>query len=483
LNGIRKLETLLLAVLAVATPLTGGCHEPEPPKESRIHVEVGPPQVQDVDVSLRYPVELQADETVSITPVAISGFLRRVLVDVGDKVKGGQLIALVDCREYKAKRTQAETVIAKRTAQVEESRSQLERLERMGETLVAAAEIDRAEAEARVAEAELADAKAKLSEAGQRQGYCSLTSPFSGYVSERFLDPGAMVSPGGRPVVNIVKTREVRVVASLIEADAPKIARGVEVDVVLNAFPDTVFRAEVSRVGRALDPSTRTLRVEMDIPNKTELLLPGMTGRASIVVDTRNEALLVPVTALLQLEDAAYIYVVHDQDGVPTAHRVEVELGVDLGDWVEVRKGLQPTDQVIMVGRELVGEGSMLTITESTDRPPAQTKSDPREEATPPVTGGDSSGGEPSGETDDDSDGDSDSDEPTDDDDDGEPTGDDDELSDDDEPPTKPKPKPSSRAKPSTAKPKPSTAKPKAEPTPGGSPDPDSPAGEGPDPQ
>ncbi|MCR9160124.1 MAG: efflux RND transporter periplasmic adaptor subunit [bacterium] len=353
----------------LAAVVLTGCTEESAPVARQIVVESAPPLVQDVEVKLDYPVELQADEAVSITPVAISGFLRRVLVDVGDKVKAGQLIALVDCREYSAKRTQAETMIAKRKAQVDESRSQLERLEKMGEGLVAPAEIDRAEADARVAEAELADARAKLSEAGQRQGYCSMTAPFSGFVTDRFLDPGAMVSPGGQPVVKIVKSRDVRVVASIIEEDAPKVGRDAVAEVVLHAFPDSPFPATVARVGRALDPATRTLRIEMSIPKSTEVMLPGMTGRASIVIDTNEDSMLVPFTSVLKLEETAYVYVVaEDEQGVPRAKRVEVELGVDLGDWVEVTSGISPTDNVIYTGRELVDDGTEVKISET---PPA----------------------------------------------------------------------------------------------------------------
>lgn len=336
-------------------------------------MEAGPPKVHDVEVTLRYPIELEAAETVAITPVSVSGFLKRVLVDVGDKVKSGQLIAVVDCREYSAQRTQAEMVIERRSAQVDETRTRFDRLLSMGEgKLVAPAEIDRAQAEARIAEAQLADAKAKLSEAAQRQGYCSLTSPFDGFVSERFLDPGAMVSPGGRSVVNIVKTRDVTAIAYVVERDATKIARGSEVDLVLHALPDTPLRAEVARTGRSLDPVTRTLRVEIDLPNTTERLLPGMTGRAAIVVDKRDDALLVPVSAVLKLEEVAYAYVVQQgEDGQLRAHRVEVELGVDYGDWLEVRKGLSKDDQVIMIGRALVDEGTLVEPVEWTSRPRA----------------------------------------------------------------------------------------------------------------
>jgi membrane fusion protein (multidrug efflux system) len=359
--------------LALSTPVLAGCHDDVPVEETAIPVEAGEPRVRDVEVTLRYPIEVEADETVQITPVAISGFLRKVFVDVGDKVKAGQLIAVVDCREYSAQKTQAATAIAKWDAQVDESRTRLERLVAMGEGKhVAPAEVDRARAEARIAEAELADARAKLSEASQRQGYCSLTSPFPGYVSERLLDPGAMVTPGGTPVVNIVKTRDVTVVASVVEHDAPKVKPGTEVDVVLHAFPETSFRAEVARVGRSLDPKTRTLRVEMNVPNRTEDLLPGMTGRAAIVVGKREDALLVPVTAVLKLEEAAFLYVIHeDEAGRARTHRVEVEVGEDYGDWLEITDGIAADDRVVVVGRELVDEGTWVEVVEAVNRPRA----------------------------------------------------------------------------------------------------------------
>jgi RND family efflux transporter MFP subunit len=369
----RPSKALLWWVLcSVPAGFGSACTPQEFTEPAPVRVEVGPPKVRDVDVTLRYPIELEAAETVAITPVAVSGFLRKVLVDVGDKVKTGQLIAVVDCREYSAQRTQAETAITKWEAQVDESRTRLDRLLAMGEgKLVAPAEVDRAQTEARVAEAQLAESRAKLSEAAQRQGYCSLTAPFDGFVSERFLDPGAMVSPGSRPVVNIMKTRAVTVVAWLVEQDAPKVARGAEVDVVLHALPETTFRAEVARVGRSLDPSTRTLRVEIDLPNTTELLLPGMTGRAAIVIGKRENTMLVPVTAVQRLEEVTYVYVIREEDGVSKARRVAVQLGVDLGDWLEVLEGVEPTDSVIMVGRELVDDGSVVEVVDSVTRPRA----------------------------------------------------------------------------------------------------------------
>ncbi len=352
--------------LSLVTSVTG-CSEAAPETQAVIRVEAALPAVRDLDITLRYPVEVEADESVAVTPVAISGFLRKVLVDVGDKVTAGQLIAMVDCREYTAQRTQAATSIAKWEAQVEESRNRYERMLEMGERVVAPAELDAALKEVRVAEAELADARAKLSEAGQRQGYCSLTAPFSGYVTERYLDAGAMVGPGGPPVVNIVKTKEVRIVTFVVEDDAPKVEKGAPVRIVLHAYPDTPFEAEVARLGRSLDPVTRTLRVEMTIPNVSDRLLPAMTGTASIVVDKREDALLLPSTAVLSLESVSYVYVVRDEDGQTHARRVPIETGLDFGDWIEVREGLEPDDRVIVVGRELVDDGTPVEAVDAGD--------------------------------------------------------------------------------------------------------------------
>lgn len=376
----RPRETLLSGLWgSCLVALVGlACNEVTSVPEANVRVEAGPPWVRDVEVTLPYPIELEADEAVAIVPVAVSGRLRKVLVDVGDKVKAGQLVALVDCREYAAQRTQAETSITKWEAQVNEARTRFDRLVSMGEgKLVAPAEVDRAQAEARVAEAQLADARAKLSEASQRHGYCSLTAPFDGYVIQRMLDPGAMVSPGGQAILNIAKTRAVRAVASIVEQDAPKVTRGAEVDVALHAFPDRLFRAHVTRVGRSLDPKTRTLRVEIDLPNAAEQLLPGMTGRAAIVVGKRDDALLVPVTAVSKLEESAYVYVVDAGDERPRARRAEVALGVDLGDWLEVREGIGGDDRVIMIGRDLVDDGTAVEVVDAVNRPRATPLAEP----------------------------------------------------------------------------------------------------------
>lgn len=362
-NFVGPLALTLVAILAVA------CGKEEV-REPQVRVQGGAPVVRDVDVTLRYPVELFAAEQVSVAPVAVSGFLTKVLVDVGDKVKSGELIATLDCREYAAQGAQVAKTISQRRAQLAEAKALLDRLLLMNEDqLIAPAELDRARAAYRVAEAQLAEAKARMSEVSQRQGYCSLKAPFDGYVSERLLDPGAMVAPGEKPVVTLVKTNDVTVIASVIEQDVAKIQRDAEVVIHLHAFPGQSFRGRIARIGRALDPSTRTLPIEMDIPNAADLFMPGMTGRVEIVVGTREDAVLLPVAALLNLEEGSYAFVARESDGKLRAERVEVTLGVDLGDWIEIREGVSAADRVIMVGRELVADGTWVELTEPRDLP------------------------------------------------------------------------------------------------------------------
>jgi RND family efflux transporter MFP subunit len=328
-------------------------------RTSRVLVEAGPPRVQDVEVTLRYPVELSAAEKVNILPVTVSGYLTKVLVDVGDKVTTGQLLAEIDCREYSAQLRQTEQAINQRRAQLDQAKAQLERLNVMDQRkLLAPAELDQAKATKQVTEAQLHDARARLLEASQRQNYCKLRAPFDGFVAERLLDPGANARPGGKPVVTLVKTQQVRVIIPVLEKDIPKVRMGADAELRMQALPDHPLRGKVSRIGRQLDLVTRTLSVELDLPNTAEKLFPGMTGRAAIVVEQRSGALLVPVTAVLNLEEASYVFLVKDGK----ARRVKVELGVDLGDWLEIKSGISTADQVIVTGRELVSDGTVVDV-------------------------------------------------------------------------------------------------------------------------
>ena len=330
-------------------------------------VEAAPPRAQDVEVTLRYPIELNAAAKVAVGPVAVSGFLTKVLVDVGDHVRAGQLLAEIDCREYAAQRSQIEHSIERSKAQLSAAVVTLGRLKGLDDKkLLAASEIDQARLQRDVLQAQLADTDARLREATQRLGYCKLRAPFDGWVSERTLDPGEMVRPGGRPVVSLVQTQSVRVLIPLLEDDVRKVRPDAQVEISLHALSERPLRGTVSRIGRTLDPVSRTQSIEVDVANLDGSLLPGMTGRASIVIERRKNALLLPVTAVLILEEGAYVFVVRDGH----ARRIPVELGVDLGDWLEARSGLKPDDQVIVTGRELVAEGSAVKTSVPRERGP-----------------------------------------------------------------------------------------------------------------
>ena len=98
--------------------------------------------------------------------------------------------------------------------------------------------------------------------------------------------------------------------------------------------------------------------MEIAIENRDDKLLPGMTGRVSVLIARRPDALFLPVTAILTLEEAAYVFIIGEAGGKKVARRVNVILGEDLGDWFEIRNGLSGDEQVVMVGRELVNDGT-----------------------------------------------------------------------------------------------------------------------------
>lgn len=369
--GWAPYHPFLISIFALASSLVFSACADEPVQESIARVQGGPPTIRDVDVTLRYAVELVAAEQVSVAPVAVSGFLTNVFVDVGDKVEAGQVLATLDCREYAAQGAQVAKTISQRQAQVEETKSLLDRMLLMEkDNLIAPAEVDRARAAYRVAEAQLAEARARLSEVSQRQGYCSLKAPFDGYVAARYLDPGAMVGPGEKPVISLVRTNDVTVLASLIEKDAVKVVKDMPVSIMLHAFPERRFAGTIARIGRAIERISRTLPIEIDIPNASDLFLPGMTGRVEIAIETHKDAVLLPITALLHLERASYAFIAEpDEEGKLRARRVEVKLGEDLGDWIEIVEGVSATDQVVLIGRELVSEGKRVELAPPTTLP------------------------------------------------------------------------------------------------------------------
>lgn len=332
-----------------------------------VPVRARKPVRKELPITLSYPAEVGPIQTADIKSVEARGFIRQIFVDRGDHVKKGQVLVTVDCPDFRSRRVQAEADLRSVGATRQNAKRILERLAPMrAERLIAPQEIDNAQAGFDAADARVRGAEAKLSEVNEVVGYCTMRAPFAGEVSARHRDPGAQVRPGGRPILTLMRIDAVRVSVNVVERDASYVKVGLPATLRLSALPGRVFEGKVTRFVNGFDPRTRTLLTEVELHQSEEgLLKPGMFGRLQLVVERRPNTILVPHSAVLTQECAtserqqcSWVYVV--KDGL--SHRVEVQVGYDTGEEVEVRRGLSGDELVIVSGRDLVADGTPVKL-------------------------------------------------------------------------------------------------------------------------
>lgn len=317
-------------------------------------VVVSPVTVMDVPVLARAPVDLkpiaQADVGSKTT-----GYLDAVLVDRGDVVKKGQLLALVRPAELADQLTAAKSAVAQAQASSGLAKANLERAQALApKGLVSQQELQNAMTAAAASEAQLASSQAQLGAVATRIGETRLEAPFDGVVMSRRLDPGALVSASSGAVLTIAKLDVVRLFLAVNERQAPSVKVGQVARVQFDAFPGRVFEGKVERLAPGFDPVTRTLDAEVHLANAERALRPGMYGRASLELERHPSALVVPIGAVQLSGGRSFVYVLEGD----TAKRREVKTGETLDERLEVLEGLQAGAQVITRGIDVLSDGA-----------------------------------------------------------------------------------------------------------------------------
>lgn len=275
----------------------------------------------------------------------VSGNLERVFVDIGTRVGRGQLLALIDT-----------TVLAQQAHQTDatytNARTDYERKKQLvDENLLAKQDLDNAEAALKVAQANYETAKTQLS-------YAHITAPFTGTVTKRFLDAGALVNPSSSTLFTLMDLDSVKVVVNVLEKDVPLITIGEKADVTADALPDQKYEGRVGRMSEAVDPATRTMAVEVFVPNKGHLLKPGMYSTVTLVLSQHPNAITVPTQALLKDANGPFVYAVENK----TAKRVPVQPGIEQASRVEITSGLTGSETLITTGQQFVRDGGPVAV-------------------------------------------------------------------------------------------------------------------------
>lgn len=325
-------------------------------------VVVAPVQKRDVPVEVRAPVDLRPLVQVDVGSKTL-GVLDAVLVDRGDPVKKGQLLALVRPSDLPDQLTAARSTLAQAQSASTLARAELDRAQALApRAVVSQQELQQATSRAAQTQAAEEAARAQIGVLAVRLGEMRIPSPLAGVVVQRRLDPGALVGPpGGGVILTVARVDVLRVFISVNEREVAGLAVGQHAHVELDAFPGQSFKGHVVRLAPALDPATRTLDAEVQLDNREGRLRPGMYGRAAIVLGVHAGALTVPVGAIQLSDNKAFVFV---RDGEVVRRRA-IRTGVDGGDWLEVTGGLTEGEPVVVAGIDTLAEGMKIRVSKA----------------------------------------------------------------------------------------------------------------------
>lgn len=311
------------------------------------------------------PVSLYALQETTIY-ARTNGYLKRWQVDIGDQVKAGQILAEIEAPEVDREFDQAHASRAQVKAHLELARVTSERYAALlKEDAVSPQEVDEKRGVHEARKADYAAAEANLRRLEQMKSFQRVTAPFSGTIIARNVDVGSLIQAGSASssgwLFKLAQTETIRAHAAVPQSSMRMIKPGMTVDLVVPELGERVFPAKVMRSAGAFDSATRTMVVEMHVPNRGGPLLPGMYAQARINLVNAEPNLQIPINALMVGGEGTRVAVV-DTSGV--IHIKPVKVGRDFGKEVEILAGLTDNERVINNPRDSLVEGSKVRATE-----------------------------------------------------------------------------------------------------------------------
>jgi RND family efflux transporter MFP subunit len=316
-----------------------------------LEVRVAQPQRRDLERVSTQPATAEAFYEADLG-AKVSGQVTELNVDIGSRVQVGQVLARMAVPELIQARNAA-------AAQVRALRSAYERTAMLAERdSVTQKTLTEAQSRLDTAVAEQAEAEAQMA-------YAAIEAPFAGIVTGRTIDLGDMVyqasSPkgSGQPLLRVAKIDVIRVKTYVPERDAVWADAGDAATVRFDALPGRTFAGAIARSSGALDAGTRTMLVEIDLPNADGAIRPGFYGETRIVLARRAGVLALPPAAVRNDADGAFVYVVGDAG---TARRQTVGLGLAETGWVEIASGLGGGERVVTGAVPALADGTTVRV-------------------------------------------------------------------------------------------------------------------------
>ena len=377
----KSFEILALAGIV----LLAGCKKEQQPERQVVTAEkVG---VEDVEIYGEYVGKIRAKTFVEVR-ARVEGYLEEMLFEEGKRVKKNQPLFRINSDLYKARVDKAQAQLKKDEAQEAKYQRDVERLKPLYEQNAASqADLDNAIAAYESSKANVAMSKADLAQAELELSYTTLRSPIDGYISERYADIGTLVGPGSTSLLaTIVESDEVFVDFSLTALDYLRsqqrnvtlgekdASRSWQPYVTITLADNSVYSQKgiVDLAEPQVDPKTGTFSVRAEIPNPDRKLLPGQFTNVKLLLDVRENAIVVPSKAVKTEKGGSYIYVVRSDS---TAEKRFVELGPEVNNKVIVERGLGPYETIVVEGYHKLSPGTLVTPI-----PPTEKKEEKKEQ-------------------------------------------------------------------------------------------------------
>lgn len=347
---------LSLAVLGLLSSCKPASDEPKQKAAPPLAVKVVTPKRGGITRWVTLPGDIKAYQQATLY-AKVAGYLKTLTVDKGDQVKEGTLLAEIEVPELIAER-------ARNKAEVEVADIDFKRLsesQKKAPDLVVPQTVDDARGKLDVAKANLEGTETLLN-------YARIVAPFSGIITRRFVDPGAFIPAATSgstsqtaAIVTLTDFNRVRLQVAMPEVEASLVAVGQPVKFTVEGLPNRSFEGTVTRYSYALEEQSKTMLAEIELPNPKLELRPGMYATVKIGIERKEDALLLPTDALLTEKAGASVFIVTDNK----AKKTKVQTGFNDGTNVEILKGVNPDQQVILIGKQALNDNQPITLSEA----------------------------------------------------------------------------------------------------------------------
>ena len=359
-RGGRKLKTRFGAIL-VCGLLLQACGQEESASVAEVlrpPVMVVRSEQRDVVDRIRATGQLIAKAEATIA-AQVEGQVTEIVVREGEAVESDSVLLVIDPERRQLEVANAQAQLAEARAELAVAKRNYQRTKRLSKDNVASeARLDEDRTRESLARSVTNGAEARLGLARRALEDATVRAPFSGLIARRHVSVGEYLSTG-TALFDLVALDPIEVEFTLAEVDSSKVALGHPVEISIAPYPDETFAATVSMISPTIDPRTRTLRVKAELPNPDGRIRPGLFAHTDLGVSERRDVIVVPDDAVVQRASGAVIFRL---DASGRVERLQVETGVHIEGWVEVRTGLMPGDLVVVRGQARIDDGVAVSV-------------------------------------------------------------------------------------------------------------------------